>query len=74
MKSKLSLLLFFGVFALNTVSAQQQGRQPSAQFPQVSSLLGSQLPEVSVFDEQGKPFSTRQLSGKYTVLVFGCLT
>lgn len=36
--------------------------------------VGSVLPDVSAFDEQGKPFSTKSLRGSYTVLVFGCLT
>lgn len=37
-------------------------------------MVGSQLPVVSAFDENGKPFSTEQLHGSYSVLVFGCLT
>ena len=35
---------------------------------------GTMLPDVSVYDEQGKRFSTSSLRGSYTVLVFGCLT
>jgi hypothetical protein len=36
--------------------------------------IGSQLPDITVFDENGKELSTRDLRGKHTVLVFGCLT
>lgn len=36
--------------------------------------VGTMLPAVTVFDEQGKPFSTARLRGSYTVVVFGCLT
>ncbi len=36
--------------------------------------VGSLLPEVSAFDEQGNEFSTGTLRGHYSVLVFGCLT
>lgn len=43
----------------------QQPRPPAA---------GTQLPSVAAFDENGQPFSTDQLRGNYTVLVFGCLT
>jgi hypothetical protein len=36
--------------------------------------VGTMLPIVSAFDEQGEKFSTSSLRGSYTVLVFGCLT
>lgn len=36
--------------------------------------VGSPMPEVSVFDEEGKAFETASLKGKYSVVVFGCLT
>lgn len=36
--------------------------------------IGTPLPDVTVFDEQGKEFKTASLRGSYTVLVFGCLT
>ena len=35
---------------------------------------GESLPEVSGYDEEGKPFHLRQLKGKHAVMVFGCLT
>ncbi len=36
--------------------------------------VGSPMPEATVFDEEGKPFETASLKGKYSVVVFGCLT
>ena len=36
--------------------------------------VGSPMPEVTVFNEEGKPFETASLKGKYSVVVFGCLT
>lgn len=37
-------------------------------------LVGATIPNVSAFDAQGKPFELESTRGKYTVLVFGCLT
>ncbi len=37
-------------------------------------LIGESLPEVTVYDPDGKPFELAQLKGSYSVLVFGCLT
>ena len=36
--------------------------------------VGTMLPDVKAFDEQGNAFSTSSLRGSYSVLVFGCLT
>jgi len=35
---------------------------------------GQQLPDVEIYDAEGDPFRTSLLRGKYTVLIFGCLT
>ena len=35
---------------------------------------GTTLPEVTIHDEFGDEFSTNTLRGRYSVLVFGCLT
>ena len=70
-----SLSCLTGVFALSTSSlAQQAGRQPSVQFPQVVQLVGKPLPDIRILNSEGKPFSTADLRGQHTVLVFGCLT
>lgn len=36
--------------------------------------VGDELPEVTVYTPDGEPFKTAELRGRYTVLVFGCLT
>ena len=36
--------------------------------------IGEPLPEVTVVDADGRELQLRSLRGKYTVLVFGCLT
>lgn len=37
-------------------------------------LMGSVIEGVSAYDEKGNPFDLESTRGKYTVLVFGCLT
>ena len=37
-------------------------------------VVGDTVPDVSFFDADGKKLSLHSLKGKYTVLVFGCLT
>ena len=46
-------------------SEQQQFRLPA---------VGTTIPDIAVYDEDGNAFSTKDLRGQYTVLVFGCLT
>ncbi|MEC9093981.1 MAG: hypothetical protein VX438_14830 [Planctomycetota bacterium] len=36
--------------------------------------VGSPIPGIKIFDDQGKEFNTASLKGSYTVLSFGCLT
>ena len=36
--------------------------------------VGEKLPDLTVYDANGKPFRLSRLKGSYTVLVFGCLT
>ncbi len=56
-----SITLLFG----NVVAAQPGGGLPSP---------GASLPDVVVYDEDGRKFSLSELRGEYAVLVFGCLT
>ena len=56
-----------------TVLAQPSrsgNRGPGGNLPEV----GAMLPEVKLYDEHGKEFSTTSLREQYSVLVFGCLT
>ena len=59
-------------------NAQPQTREWTARYDQRflerAPLLNKAVPDVSVFDEQGNTFSLSRTQGKYTVLVFGCLT
>ena len=49
-------------------------RQLRDRFEATGLKAGSAFPEVAIFDADGKPFNTRSLKGKYTVIVNGCLT
>ena len=52
----------------------QRGPQRGGRGGQQTPPVGTMLPQVDAFDEQGEKFSTASLRGSYTVLVFGCLT
>jgi cytochrome oxidase Cu insertion factor (SCO1/SenC/PrrC family) len=43
-------------------------------FRERSPIVGDYAPDVSAWDEYGNEFELSATSGKYTVLVFGCLT
>jgi len=36
--------------------------------------VGSMLPDIELYDAEGQVFSTANLRGTYSVVVFGCLT
>ena len=82
MKSLLSHLVILAVLTGLTSSATfGQGRRGGGPGTKGSDRLGSSgldvgslMPEVTVFDSEGKPFETASLKGKYSVIVFGCLT
>jgi cytochrome oxidase Cu insertion factor (SCO1/SenC/PrrC family) len=59
------------VTTAGTAHAQSRGQQGTlAGAPSI----GEALPEVQLYLADGTPFSTSQLKGSYSVLVFGCLT
>lgn len=64
-----SILVALAV-ALPTSLQAQQPRGGGFNVPKA----GTTLPDVSAFNSDGTPFSTRDLKGDYSVLVFGCLT
>lgn len=68
----LALALWMGGAALGVRSVTAQGAL--AGFDDASPALGELVPDVTVFDEDGKPFELRSFKGGYTVVVFGCLT
>ena len=56
-------------------AASGQMRQSmQGQFDRSSPEIGAELPDVSGYRSDGSKISLRSLRGKYTVLVFGCLT
>ncbi|MDG1890759.1 MAG: hypothetical protein P8L18_05555 [Verrucomicrobiota bacterium] len=50
------------------VSAQGQGRG------RLPLNAGELMPAVSGYDAEGNPFALNELTGHYSVIVFGCLT
>ncbi len=74
-------ILVLGAFCLAPWAMAQppRGAGPEqarlkARFEATGLKPGVPFPEVSIYDEEGKPFHTRSLKGKYTVIVNGCLT
>ncbi len=46
----------------------------SRQFEASGLKVGSEFPDLQIYDAAGKPFQTSELRGGYSVLVTGCLT
>lgn len=65
-----------------TGQSTHEEMRPKAQTPQekerkfvsAKPTIGDALPDVSIFDENGKSFQTSSFRGKYVVITFGCLT
>jgi len=55
-------------------AAESMRARLQQRFDSTSPDVGEPLPDVTVFDADGKPFALRRLKDHYTVLVFGCLT
>lgn len=75
LRIELTLLLGISTLLAGNVFAQpgaggRSGRGTGGNLPEV----GTMLPDVSLYDDEGKEFSTTSLRGQYSVLVFGCLT
>jgi len=89
-KSIVGLALSVGLIGTSILMAQapdratNRGDAPSGmrsamsmlqrQFDQRAPAIGSELPDLSVSDGDGNPLKVRDLRGKFTVIVFGCLT
>jgi cytochrome oxidase Cu insertion factor (SCO1/SenC/PrrC family) len=58
------------LLAITLLSGSVTTAQPGGGLP----APGSLLPDVVVYDEDGREFSLTELRGEYAVLVFGCLT
>ena len=53
---------------------RRPGRAPGGRSQGSGVLLGQPLPDITVYDAEGKEFKLSSLKGDYSVLVFGCLT
>lgn len=53
----------------------QEGRRPSGgRFDLRGPEVGTALPDIQLYDEQGEQISLASIKGSYSVIVFGCLT
>lgn len=68
--SRLVVPLISLVALLHSTLGDARAQMPSFPVPE----RGTRLPDVTVYDEHGEPFTTKSLRGRYSVLVFGCLT
>ena len=55
-------------------TAQAQNRGMPSMLREGSPQVGDALPGISIYTDDGTPLQTRQLDGKFKVIVFGCLT
>jgi cytochrome oxidase Cu insertion factor (SCO1/SenC/PrrC family) len=55
-------------------SFAQRNRQRERDFVVARPAVGDALPSLEIYTPDGRPFSTADLRGHFTVLVFGCLT
>ncbi len=56
------------------VRAQMRQQQSEEAFVKNKPTIGDPLPDLIVYDPDGKEVKTATLRGHYTVLTFGCLT
>lgn len=79
--SRIGMALFVGISTILAGSAFAQpggiprggpgtSRGPGGTLPEV----GTMLPDITLYKDNGEAFSTTSLRGQYSVLVFGCLT
>lgn len=75
------LLLTLSVLAMlaTNVEAQRRGgggpgTPGSATLERTGLKIGQKMPDVTVYDADGKKLKISSLKGKHAVLVFGCLT
>lgn len=75
MKTIALTLLAAVVLGTTAHSQEENARQAlNVEFAASGLQVGSQFPDVRIYDAEGKPFQTGDLNGAYTVLVSGCLT
>lgn len=62
------------VLLLPALANAQRAKRNEDEFINEKPLIGDTLPDLVVYDTNGKEVSTKSLRGHYTVLTFGCLT
>jgi hypothetical protein len=62
------------VIVLPADAPAQRSKKKDQDFVKTRPVVGDSLPVLEVHTPDGKPFSTSELRGGYSVLVFGCLT
>lgn len=70
----LTLCLIVSTGSAQDASPETGREMVRRQFEASGLKVGSQFPDVEIFDAKGKPFQTSELRGSYSVLVTGCLT
>lgn len=63
-----------GLVMLAVPGARGQNPQSDEQFARSKPTIGDLLPDLKVYNPEGKEVATSSLRGHYTVLTFGCLT
>lgn len=53
---------------------QGASREGSGSLERAGLKVGQQMPDVTIYDENGEKFPLSRVKGKHAVLVFGCLT
>jgi cytochrome oxidase Cu insertion factor (SCO1/SenC/PrrC family) len=74
MRTLLSLTLVLAASASTLAQPKERPRAADGRSFGARPAPGEMLPDVTVYDAAGKEFPLRSLRGRYTVLVFGCLT
>ena len=73
MRTRLAFGILIVVAAPGALWAQKD-QQREEDFVKAKPAVGDKLPDVTVYNTDGKEVKTSSLRGHYTVLTFGCLT
>ena len=72
--NQLAIVCALWVIGIAQVATAQPRRSNDSRFLQDSPRVGETIPDIAAYDENGKKLKLRELKGKHTVIVFGCLT
>jgi cytochrome oxidase Cu insertion factor (SCO1/SenC/PrrC family) len=74
MKSAILVASLLLVAASSQSALAQERRRDEAAFVTERPAVGDPLPDVTVYDVNGREVKTSSLRGQHIVLTFGCLT